>query len=757
MKNIFVLVLLLSSFVAAQTTIFTESFGIPSATTAISAYETANGFDNDTLTMTAGNAANPGDVRSTSSSSGYAGATGAGNIYFTTAVGAAVPTDERGFAIEGINAAAYTALKLNFAVRKEGGSGTAFATFAVQFWDGSAFQTVAVTGLPTNTSAAGWYLVTDVALPPAAQIDGLKLKFLKTGSQPCRLDDISLRSDSTGVGVDDTTTMNIEVSALSLSFGQVNAVPTPSQNFWVTGTGLTDNIVITPPLQFELSLNNSTFGTSPITLTQTGGIVTLTTIYVRYNASAQASHSGNITLTSTGVISQSVGLSGTYSTVAPPPSSDYYGTAFRLYGGALRTALHNIIKGHSIVSYDGLYTAFISTDSKPNGKVWDIYSDVPGGTSPYEYIHNQKKCGSYSGENICYNREHSFPDSWLGATNPARSDLFHMYPTDGYVNNRRSNYPYGDVGSVSWTSLNGSKVGTSNSPGYGGTVFEPINEYKGDVARSAMYMSVRYYTEDGGFGSSPGTNKSDLLSWYAGLLYSWTMRDTVSVKEINRNSAIFAIQKNRNPFIDHPEFAAELWFPTMSPSVASVKQMNPTTLLIDFSRVLDSTTVLNTANIDFGAAGTATKVTFGVNNDYSKILVEKSNLASGTNYSIQLKNVKSINSIAMNDTTVSIKTSGTAGVGNEIDILNNYMLLRNYPNPFNPATKIEFSVPANGDAHLRVFNMLGQEVAVLFSGNVKGGEHYTVTFDGSKLVTGLYFSRLESGGSVTASKMMLLK
>ncbi len=757
MKKLLVLVLLLSSFATAQTTILTESLGVPSATTAISVYETANGFDNDSLTMTAGNAANPGDVRSTSSSSGYAGATGAGNIYFTTALGAGVPTDERGFAIEGINAAAYTALKLNFAVRKEGGSGTAFATFTVQFWDGSAYQTVPVTGLPTNTSAAGWYLVTDVALPPAAQIDGLKLKFLKTGAQPCRLDDITLRSDSTGGGVDDTTTTNIQVSALSLSFGQVNAVPTPSQNFWVTGTSLTDNIVITPPAQFELSLNNSTFGTSPITLTQTSGAVAQTTIYVRYNPSAQSSHSGNITLTSTGVTAQTVGLSGTYSNVVPPPSSDYYGAAFRQYGQALRTALHNIIKGHSVVSYDGLYTAFISTDSKPNGNVWDMYSDIPGGTPPYEYSHNVKKCGSYSGENNCYNREHSWCDSWLGATNPARSDLFHMYPTDGYVNNRRSNYPYGDVGSASWTSLNGSKVGTSNSPGYGGTVFEPINEYKGDVARSAMYMSVRYFGEDGAWGASPGTSKSDILPWYAGMLYSWTLRDTVSVKEINRNAAIFAIQKNRNPFIDHPEFAAELWFPTMSPSVTAVKQMNATTLLIDFSRVLDSTTVMNTANIDFGITGTATKVTFGVNNDYSKILVEKSNLAAGTNYSIQLKNVKSINSIAMNDTTVSVKTSGTAGVGNESDIPNNYMLLRNYPNPFNPSTKIEFSVPTNSEAHLRVFNMLGQEVAMLFSGMIKGGERYTVTFDGSKLVSGLYFSRLESGGSVKASKMMLLK
>lgn len=759
MKIFLGLFLLLCSAASAQTTIFTETLGTPSATTVIADYETANGFDNDDLTMTSGGAANSSDIRSNSTSStGYAGASGGGQLYFTSATGAAVPTDERGFAVEGINAAAFTSLKLNFAVRKEGGSGTSFGNLAVMFWDGAAYQPVTVTGLPSSSNAVGWYLVSNVPLPPAAQINGLKIKFVKSGSIAFRMDDISLVSDSTSGGGEDTTTTNIVVSALSLSFGQVNTVPAPSQNFTVSGSMLTDNIVITPPAQFQISQNNSAWGSAPVMLTHSGGSVPVTTIYARYNPSAEGTHTGDITVSSTGVASQSVGLSGVYSTAAPPPTqSGYYGTAYRLTGQALRTALHNIIDAHSAVSYDGLYNAFISTDSKPNGKVWDIYSDNPNGTPPYEYIHNQRKCGSYNGENVCYNREHSFPDSWLGQTNPARSDLFHMYPTDGYVNNQRSNLPFGTVGVSSWTSLNGSKKGNSVSPGYSGTVFEPINEYKGDLARSMMYMSVRYYTEDAGFGSSPATNKSDLLPWYANLMYAWHWQDTVSVKELNRNAAIFAIQKNRNPFIDHPEFAAELWFPTMAPSVVSVKQMNATTLLIDFSRVLDSAAVLNTANIDFGPSGTATKVIFGVNEDYSRILVEKANLAAGTNYSIQLKNVKSINAIAMNDTAVSIKTSGTAGVGIGTIAPNSFMLLRNYPNPFNPATKIEFSVPVTGETHLRVFNMLGQEVAALFNGIARSGEMYAMTFDGSDLVSGLYFSRLESGGAVKASKMLLLK
>ncbi len=128
-----------------------------------------------------------------------------------------------------------------------------------------------------------------------------------------------------------------------------------------------------------------------------------------------------------------------------------------------------------------------------------MYSDNPGGTVPYTYnLTDADQCGNYGGEGDCYNREHSWPKSWSDEDAPMYSDLFHLYPTDGYVNGRRSNYPFGDVGSASWTSMNGSKVGSCSYPGYSGTVFEPIYEYKGDFARSYFYMTVRYYNEDNG-------------------------------------------------------------------------------------------------------------------------------------------------------------------------------------------------------------------------------------------------------------------
>lgn len=437
--------------------------------------------------------------------------------------------------------------------------------------------------------------------------------------------------------------------------------------------------------------------------------------------------------------------------------ADYYQNAYKLYGTALRTALHNIIKGHTVVSYDGLYTAFPSTDSRPGtNNVWDIYSDKPGGTPSYLYTHGLKKCGNYSGEGDCYNREHSWPDSWLGATNPARSDLFHMYPTDGYVNNRRSNYPYGNVGSATWTSTNGSKVGSCSFPGYTSTVFEPIDAFKGDVARSQMYMSVRYYLEDSGFSTSPATNKSNLLAWYANLLYSWHIKDTVSTKEIDRNNAIFVIQKNRNPFIDHPEFAAEIWQTDMKPQVVKVIP-ETNSVVLDFSRYIDSTVAVNPVNFSCNnGVGSPVSVQWGVGNDVSKLLVRFASLASGTQYSLQLSGLKSINGIIMNDTAVTFVTSGTTDITGDEGNITDYKLGQNFPNPFNPSTVIKYQVPANVYVSLKVFDTIGNEVATLVDEEKAAGA-YSVNFNGEQLSSGVYFYKMQAGGFLKMNKLILMK
>ena len=245
-----------------------------------------------------------------------------------------------------------------------------------------------------------------------------------------------------------------------------------------------------------------------------------------------------------------------------PPG--YYNSAQGLTGNNLKIALHNIIDNHTVISYNSLWNAYNKTDKKPNGKVWDMYSDVPLGTPPYEFTFGTDQCGSYSSEGDCYNREHSWPQSWFNSVNGPVSDLFQVYPTDGKVNGQRSNYPYGNVGIASWTSLNGSKLGSCSDTGYSLTVFEPIDEYKGDVARTYFYMSTRYYSEDAGWSSSGATNKSDILPWQVNVLLQWHHLDTVSAKEIARNDSIYYLyQNNRNPFIDNPQWADSIWETTV--------------------------------------------------------------------------------------------------------------------------------------------------------------------------------------------------
>lgn len=280
----------------------------------------------------------------------------------------------------------------------------------------------------------------------------------------------------------------------------------------------------------------------------------------------------------------------------------YYDNATGLTGDELKTALHNIIDNHTTITYAQVWNAFQSTDLKSNGKIWDMYSDIPNGTPPYEYTYGQNQCGEYDSEGDCYNREHSWPKSWFtGDENsvPGR-DLHHIFPTDGYVNQQRSNNPFGEVQTATQTFQNGSKLGNCKSSlGYSGTVYEPIDEYKGDFARAYFYMSVRYYSEDSDWASSDMTTKSELKSWAMTMLLRWNKEDPVSQKEINRNNAIYDIQHNRNPFIDNPEYADMIWDPNWSSTYQIAVAANP----VAGGNVSLTATVSDNVSIDFSQQG----------------------------------------------------------------------------------------------------------------------------------------------------------
>src|SRR6056297_194917 len=235
-------------------------------------------------------------------------------------------------------------------------------------------------------------------------------------------------------------------------------------------------------------------------------------------------------------------------------------------GYTLKSQLHDIIDAHSAQTHDDLWTHFQTTDVDNyydnSSLVWDMYSDNPFGSEPYTYTFITDQCGNYSGEGSCYNREHSFPKSWFNDADPMYTDLFHIYLTDGYVNNMRGNYPFGEVGTADWTSQNGSKRGSCSYPGYSGTVFEPIDTFKGDFARAYFYMATRYEDIISGWPGSDmlnGTANQVFGDWALNMLMEWHTNDPVSQTEIDRNDAVYGIQGNRNPFIDNPDWVYEIW------------------------------------------------------------------------------------------------------------------------------------------------------------------------------------------------------
>jgi endonuclease I len=236
----------------------------------------------------------------------------------------------------------------------------------------------------------------------------------------------------------------------------------------------------------------------------------------------------------------------------------YYNAAIGKTGDALRLSLQTIItNGHSVTSYGGLYTAYGTTDINPTtGKIWDMYSNCS-----FTYGTDENH-GTNGAECTNYNREHTSPQSWFGGVLPMYSDLFNVYPTDTKVNGERGNYPYGEVATASYTSGNGSKVGSSSMIEYSGTVFEPVNDYKGDFARTYLYMATRYasicQTWVSGATDIYGSN-SGFSTYAVALFLKWTRQDPVSAKETGRNDAVQAVQHNRNPFIDHPELAEYIW------------------------------------------------------------------------------------------------------------------------------------------------------------------------------------------------------
>ncbi len=421
------------------------------------------------------------------------------------------------------------------------------------------------------------------------------------------------------------------------------------KSYQVSANNLSNNLIITAPSSIYLSLDGNTNWVNSLQLNPVNGNINNTTIYFKFVPVTINNTALNISHTS-GSITQDL----VCYTVAGDTSNPFNSLKGTYKGKTLRYLLHNLIKNHTNIGYDNLWSRFVYTDSKESGKVWDIYSDNPSGVPAYEYDFFSNQCGNYNSEADCYNREHSWPKSWFNDLNPAYADLHHIYPTDGYVNNKRSDYPFSNVINPTYTSSNGSKLGSSSWSGFSGTAFEPRNEFKGDLARTYFYMSTRYIYEDNGWATSDATDKAEIKPWAVSLYLNWNSNDPVSQKELIRNCAVKNVQNNWNPFIFEPALAREIWDTTTAPTVISAQSLNNTDILLTFDRFVELNSSQNVNNYLINGIGNPVSAIRGYQGDPAKVLLKFNNLIAGNNYTIVINNVANLNgNLIANNTEIS--------------------------------------------------------------------------------------------------------
>lgn len=255
----------------------------------------------------------------------------------------------------------------------------------------------------------------------------------------------------------------------------------------------------------------------------------------------------------------------------------YYASLEGLSGDGLHDELNRILNEQKqVVDYYDLPTVYTVTDwweerDPETGYVlesgiWDMYSGYR--TRWGEPADNYGTAEAQA----TLNREHALPKSWWGHDNSnpldAYSDVVHVIPTNTVVNAMRGAYPYSEVASPTQTSENGSKLGDSSYPGYSLKAFEPVDEYKGDLARIYFYMATCYagldftvsrYADAGGVVFTYENGTTGFTDFGRTLFMDWAAQDPVSSKEIIRNNGIYSVQGNRNPFVDLPGLEQYLW------------------------------------------------------------------------------------------------------------------------------------------------------------------------------------------------------
>jgi endonuclease I len=240
-------------------------------------------------------------------------------------------------------------------------------------------------------------------------------------------------------------------------------------------------------------------------------------------------------------------------TTEPPPGGGdgdyddtYYRSAIGLTGAALKSELHSIISTGTKLTYDQVWDALKVTDQDPANanNVILLYSG-----------RSQSKTAG-GGDANDWNREHVWAKSHgdFGTATGPGTDVHHLRPEDVTVNSVRGNKDFDNGGSA---------VSEAPDSYTDADSFEPRDAVKGDVARMIFYMAVRYEGDDGFANREMNDSVANGTAPYMGklsVLLAWNAADPPDAFEKRRNQVIYdQFQHNRNPFVDHPEWAPAIW------------------------------------------------------------------------------------------------------------------------------------------------------------------------------------------------------
>ncbi len=258
-------------------------------------------------------------------------------------------------------------------------------------------------------------------------------------------------------------------------------------------------------------------------------------------------------------------------TAAIAEAGSYYATITSTGGNELLGQVHDLITTtHTYyTSYDDCKNPeYVKrTDPGPNGQLMEFYAQAEL-SATWEFA----APGTWNREHVwCKSLSNNL---WNKANSGCGSDLLHIRPTESRLNTDRDNDRYGNVigGTEIWyVNKSGVKVALG---GYEkGTVFEPIDTVKGDVARIIMYVYTHYNTFENIYGTTNGNGSPNFFGTLnftkiiaatsenaaIQILLEWHNSDPVDGLELARNEAAQEIQGNRNPFVDHPEYAEAIW------------------------------------------------------------------------------------------------------------------------------------------------------------------------------------------------------